>query len=157
MTSQDERFLRCVTVAELEQMKALGQLAKKRFVLETADGRIANDQRRFFDAVSRSLPLDPHYDYPPGIRSNWDSLDDSVFGGLLGLGVAAADIIWPFANDVAIAFLVKGVKFLARVAGNVRDRDYGPLEDNSVFVRLFLVCSNETSKQRLEAEFWFLK
>lgn len=135
MTRQDRRFLSCIAVADLERLKAERQLAKKHYVLRTANGRIADTKERFFEAVNLSLPLDPFY--PPGIAHSWDALDDSLFGGLLGLEAPEADIIWPFANDVGIAFLVTGVKFFKNVADSVRNRDFGPQDNDSIFVSSF--------------------
>lgn len=137
-------FLTCITVADLARLKADHGLAKRHYTLQATPGMAITTKERFFEAVNASLPLDP-----PHVSHDWDALDDSLFGGLLGLNNPAVDIIWPFANDVAVVFLVKAVKFLKSVAESVH-------EHNGMQVRLFLVCSNEPSRQRIEAEFWFL-
>jgi hypothetical protein len=141
-------FLTCRTVTDFAQLKAEHGVAKRHYTLQATPSMAINTEERFWAAVIASLPLDPPI-MLKHTRYYWDALDDSLFGGLLGLGIPAVDIIWPFANDVAVVFLVKAVKFFKNVAENVH-------EHNGMQVRLCLVCSNEASRQRIDAEFWFL-
>lgn len=97
------------------------------WTVATPMGGVINTQERFWAAVVASLPLDPPISLKH-TRYNWDALDDSLFGGLLGLGVPAVDILWPFANDVAMVFLVPAVKFFQKVAGSVRRDDIPDLD-----------------------------
>lgn len=142
-------FLTCSTVIDFAQLKADHGLAKRHYMLQAAPGIAITAEERFWAAAIASLPLDPPI-MLKHTRYYWDALDDSLVGGLLGLGIPAVDIVWPFANDVAVVFLVKAVKFLRSVAESVQ-------EHNGMQVRLFLLCSNEPSRQRIEAEFWFLR
>lgn len=146
---QDDIFLHCITIAEVGRLKAEHGKARKQFTFQTPTKQVINTKERFFEAANASLPLDP-----PNVLHDWDALQDSLFGGLLRSGARFVDIVWPFANDVAIVFLVKAVKFFKLVADSVGGRDdIGA----SVTVRVFLVCSNEASRNKLEAEFWFLR
>ncbi len=107
---------------------------------------MVNTKERFLLRLTPSLPLDPPY-----VSHNWDALADSLFGGLLSGCATSVDIMWPFANDVTLQFLIVGVKFFRQVAESVRDR-----EDSSVSLRLFLICSNDNSRSTLEAALWSL-
>ena len=140
-------WLQCITVADLARLKAEQGLAKTRYTLQTSTGVIVNTKERFFEAANQSLPLDP-----PRVRQNWDALEDSLFGGVLGRPDRSVDILWPFANDVARVFLVVGVKFFKSVTEAVEDHFEYPTR-----MRLLLICSNESSKQRLDAELWAFK
>lgn len=159
MTKYDQ-FLNCITVAELKTIK---DKYKKQFTLQSSMGEIINTEERFLDAVHRSLPLPPPpFSLPPtGIRLNRDWLADVLFMSFHDLKTDAVDIIWPFADDVSassIFFLVKIVKFLKSVADQLSAYSY---DDSGkiyqVKIRLFLVCSNEKSKNALRKEFWFLE
>jgi hypothetical protein len=56
------------------------------------------DERSLFEAVRRSLPLDP----PLGrFRDVWDAMSDSIFGGLAALDAERVAVIWPNAAQMA--------------------------------------------------------
>jgi hypothetical protein len=64
------------------------------FVLSTGDGA---DREAFFDAVRRTLPLDPPL---PSARS-WDALEDSVWQGIYDVASGRAVIVWRDAPEFA--------------------------------------------------------
>lgn len=163
MTEYD-KFLNCITVAELNNKRTNRINFKKKFTLQTSNGHIINTEERFLDAAYNSLPIPPPpFPLPPpsGISLNRDALGDNMFNGFHYLKSEEVDIIWPFANDIAsssIFFLVKIVKFLKLVADDLSSYSYDDTgKEYKVKIRLFLVCSNEKSRNELEKEFWFLE
>ena len=142
------KFLHLITVADLKQ-KIRHKNEAKVFTLRTAEDELLNTKDRFFRSVNHSLPLDP-----PDVTHVWDALEDSLFHGLLDSGQKYIEIIWPFADDAAASsalLVINIVKFFHRVAESIYDED-DPHRNCSL--SLYLVCSNEKSKERLKLELW---
>ena len=52
-----------------------------RFHVLVLDGSNITDPATLFSQIARDLPEDP-----PDVRSSWDALNDSLWGGLVGQG-----------------------------------------------------------------------
>lgn len=151
-----QKFLNCITVAELKRLSAEQNPSEKQYTLQTPHGGILNTKERLFDAAYHSLPIPSS----PLVRLNWDALADDLRVGFHFLKCNHVNIIWPFADDVAassMVFLVKAVKFFKQVAEALSSYSYDSGPNYEVAIRLFLVCSNEKSRGTLDAEFWFLE
>lgn len=88
-------------------------------------------------------------------------MGDDLFNGFHFLKSDKVAIVWPYADDVAassMGFLIKAVKFLKQVADALYSYSYDDSgKEYCVKITLYLVCSNEKSREVLGREFWFLE
>ena len=152
-------MIKCVSFEEV-QIRGIDLKSshnkKNLFVLQTLDDRLIKRKQDFIQACAETFPA-------PASETKWnlDALADNLFIAFHHLNVQSIEIFWPFADDTektSPAFFAKAIQFFQPIQDLMKSYTYDETQgEQSVEIKLYLVCANETEKSRLEKSLWFLQ